>query len=586
MSAGFDPLYKWLGIPPDEQPPHCYRLLGLRAFEDNADAIESAADRQMAYLKTFQSGPHVQIAQELLNQVATAKVWLLNPEKKTEYDAWLREQLGPVAPPVPPPGVPQAATQDTVPDLSDVLGDVDAYGTASERIKRRHSRQWLATGVALALAILVLAGIGSAVWRLQVGLPALENAASVSVPPSSPGPSDYKVDEKRVEKVEATTVQAKAVLPKTIRKGLKAGTSATREPESKKEGAGKPEAEPADEELKSDNSSMEDAAEAKKLPGQNAVDAKLAPPTRSEKGADQAQRSDVPSDPDLRKARQTIQEVYKVGGARSATDKQALAKRLLQEATQTQNDPVGQFALLQSTQELAVECGDGLTAFSAVEEMAQRYKVDSVDLKSQILDTFAKKAKLPEQHKSVANETLRLIDAATAEGRFPLASQLGKLAVREAAKARDKETLQRTRARVKELEEVAAAYEEVKAAVAVLAERPQDAEANLAAGKYHCFFRGDWVAGLPMLARGSDAGLKALARRDLEGASAAEAQVELAEQWKDLAMKSSGLIRRQQQSRAAYWYRKALPGLTGLAKAAAERWLKESGAAATEGEDR
>ena len=29
MSAGFDPLYKWLGIPPDEQPPHHYRLLGI-----------------------------------------------------------------------------------------------------------------------------------------------------------------------------------------------------------------------------------------------------------------------------------------------------------------------------------------------------------------------------------------------------------------------------------------------------------------------------------------------------------------------------------------------------------------------------
>ncbi len=44
MSADFDPYYTWLGIPPEQQPPDHYQLLGLRRFEDNAAVIESAAD--------------------------------------------------------------------------------------------------------------------------------------------------------------------------------------------------------------------------------------------------------------------------------------------------------------------------------------------------------------------------------------------------------------------------------------------------------------------------------------------------------------------------------------------------------------
>ena len=110
MSEGFDPYYTWLGIPPDEQPPNHYRLLGLRLFEDHVDAIHNAADRQMAYLRTFQTGPHSALSQKLLNEVAAARVCLSSVEKKAAYDAmlWQMMQPQPVAPaPLPSPPPPQ-----------------------------------------------------------------------------------------------------------------------------------------------------------------------------------------------------------------------------------------------------------------------------------------------------------------------------------------------------------------------------------------------------------------------------------------------------------------------------------------------
>lgn len=89
----FDGYHKWLGIPPNEQPPNHYRLLGVALFEDDADVIDSAANRQSAYLQQCASGKQIALSQKLLNEVAAARVCLLNPKKKKAYDAQLREKI-------------------------------------------------------------------------------------------------------------------------------------------------------------------------------------------------------------------------------------------------------------------------------------------------------------------------------------------------------------------------------------------------------------------------------------------------------------------------------------------------------------
>ncbi len=92
MAEPFDPYYKWLGIPPDEQPPHFYRLLGLRLFEDNHEVIEHAADRQMAHVRSLQIGQRFRWTQQLLNELAAARVCLLSPQSKAAYDAQLQQR--------------------------------------------------------------------------------------------------------------------------------------------------------------------------------------------------------------------------------------------------------------------------------------------------------------------------------------------------------------------------------------------------------------------------------------------------------------------------------------------------------------
>jgi hypothetical protein len=95
LQVAFDPYYKWLGIPPNEQPPNHYRLLGITIFESDPDVIDRAADGRMALLRTTQTGPNAQWTPRLLSEIATARVCLLNAQSKANYDGDLREQMRP-----------------------------------------------------------------------------------------------------------------------------------------------------------------------------------------------------------------------------------------------------------------------------------------------------------------------------------------------------------------------------------------------------------------------------------------------------------------------------------------------------------
>ena len=84
MSGPFDAYQRWLGIPPEEQPPNHYRLLGLDVFEDRAEIIEQSAERRTAHVRTFQVGPNAELCRKLLQEVAAARLCLLKPDKKAD----------------------------------------------------------------------------------------------------------------------------------------------------------------------------------------------------------------------------------------------------------------------------------------------------------------------------------------------------------------------------------------------------------------------------------------------------------------------------------------------------------------------
>jgi hypothetical protein len=130
MPAAFDPYDEWLDISPEEQPADHYRLLGLARFETDAARIAAAADERMARLRTFQTGPRGAYTQKLLNELAAARVTLLDAAGKAAYDGKLAASLSqleaarraqaprpvtqaPAAPPQAPPSPVRAAAKPT-----------------------------------------------------------------------------------------------------------------------------------------------------------------------------------------------------------------------------------------------------------------------------------------------------------------------------------------------------------------------------------------------------------------------------------------------------------------------------------------
>ena len=151
----FDAYHKWLGISSKDQPPNHYRLLAIELFEADPDVIDVAASKQVAYLQGCATGPHVALSQELLNEVAAARLCLLNPQKKAEYDRQLRANLtlptvgpSPVAPSVQPP---VSVKQNNIPDMR---------STPTYKTHEKHTVLWIPWAfvgvVGLAAVIIVM----------------------------------------------------------------------------------------------------------------------------------------------------------------------------------------------------------------------------------------------------------------------------------------------------------------------------------------------------------------------------------------------------------------------------------------------
>jgi len=116
-------------------------------------------------------------------------------------------------------------------------------------------------------------------------------------------------------------------------------------------------------------------------------------------------------------------------------EKQALAKKLIGKANETKDDPASQFVMLRLAKDIATQSSDGPTAFQAIDTMAETFPIDTNTMKMAVLTKFASAAKNPAQHKFIAEQALKLADQSVGQGHFPVANQLGKLAVAEAKRA-------------------------------------------------------------------------------------------------------------------------------------------------------
>jgi hypothetical protein len=109
----------------------------------------------------------------------------------------------------------------------------------------------------------------------------------------------------------------------------------------------------------------------------------------------------------------------------------------------------------------------------------------------------------------------QLADAAVAADKFELAAKALNRANAAATVAKSVPLVNLYKAKTQKLAALQRDYSAATAALKRVNEKPDDAAANLSVGRYLCFAKGAWDAGLPYLTKGSEPELKDLAEKEL-----------------------------------------------------------------------
>lgn len=291
-----------------------------------------------------------------------------------------------------------------------------------------------------------------------------------------------------------------------------------------------------------------------------------------------AGKPSVPPAAAVKESRAKVEDVFgkDLRAANTADAKAAVAEQILEHASETP-EAADRYAMLVIAMETAVAAGDIGILMKVVDEIAANYDVSRAKVEAQCLQVFVTDA--PVGALGDASEAIcRFAEQCLAEGQVDAAKQWATLAINAARRAKDRE---QQKAAVDMLNEVRVrekAADAVKPLVDRLAADPNDQEAAEELGRIRCFKEDNWEAGLPLLARGADADLAAIAKLELEPAAAPAGRVKLGDAWWAFAEKQKGDGAVAAETRAREHYAIALNDLSGLEKVRIEKRLGEAAA--------
>jgi hypothetical protein len=265
-----------------------------------------------------------------------------------------------------------------------------------------------------------------------------------------------------------------------------------------------------------------------------------------------------------------VRDLFKDDYAKkSPADQTALAKQLISRGLETANDPGAQYVMLREARDIAAAAGDIETSMRAVDELAKIFAVSPVAFKMAALAKIPSRD--PEAARSAARAYLGLVSDAIRTDDYDAAVAAAAKGDALAKAAQDPLLPQKFAELQKELAGLKSEYQRVKADLDKAA--PADAEA---VGRYLCFVRGAWDAGLLHLANGAKGPLKGIVDKDLSKPAEALKQLEAGDAWWDLAQKEKSAWRKARMiSRAQFWYESASMSATGLDKVKVDKRLAE-----------
>lgn len=592
MTEAFDPYRKWLGIPAQDQPPHHYRLLGLELFEADADVISNAVDGRMTQIKTFQAGKYSAYSQKILNEIAAARVCLLNAAKKEEYDRQLREQGVGATPAAPiaamPPPSPLDGLYEEAPPLIAASDFPPTQSDLCASYRKRKGSPWI---IPLILTAFLLV-IGTLVVVLlkrdtkELDLPLTETPPEQSALELAKKEAEEKAAKKETAAKElAKKEAAKKELAKkeAAKKEIEKATVKKPEPTT-------PKIEPK--ETVSAETPMSTPVQPEPVLTPNEKDEKdKSKEKESDKTTDLADSLDLkkkPAPPDedaQREAEKKIREIFgKDIAGKTVEQKLEILKKFVEQGEDTANDVVTRYVFLRMGRDFAVSLGESAEVLKIIDTLAKDFDLGKdaagltmkADALTKLWESHRGKPATPEAAQQFFAAVKTLTDDALNDDDYETALRACKLSVRAAA--RDPQLSRDMIARQAEVTQLKAKFTVIRKALDALADDPNDAAANLTVGRWRCLSKDDWDKGLPHLAKSDIALLAAAAKKELSDPKEAKDQLSLADAWWEAADKESvPAAKHALRSHAGTWYEKALPELGGIDKTKAEKRLEDIG---------
>jgi hypothetical protein len=609
MGPPFDPYYNWLGIPAAEQPPNHYRLLGLAPFESNPTVIEHAADRVMIHLRTFAAGPHGVDSQRLLNEVATARVCLLDAAKKARYDADLRSRLAPAVEPVSASGgarLPRAAAlpvaQPAEQAPASVLVDapviavnrsapnsLDAAGRAPRKAAARKPNEVTNPQAAAIINIVkvVMGGLGGlsmaillvwVVWGVDaLGLFGKKDDPVVAKNPAQPQPKpgDPEVPGDPTPPSPTPGPTPRSVAPSTNPTDPAnpfqpvpdptdpANPPSTSSPSTSLPSTTPPSTKPRVKPKPKQHAPSNPAPTPVETPVESPAPTPM-PVTPTIAAAPTDSRHALPSEEAQKAKFDEFKSLYskEFEEAERAPARDRFPEFLISKADSIKSDPVARFAILRQAYTRLINARDFGLAVEIVDRLEQEYKVDELAMRVHTLTKASTAGRQTvAERQSLALCAADLAEAALRRQRIDHALTLARMAENLSKALQNKTFRERTITLKEEVEKAQASWGPVERARQTLAASPDDAAAALVDGRYRCLVAGDWATGLPVLAKGGSDPLAAAARLDQAGASDSKSAAAIADAWYDLAKSDDKL--KPLYARALHWYRRAVANSTG-----------------------
>ena len=281
----------------------------------------------------------------------------------------------------------------------------------------------------------------------------------------------------------------------------------------------------------------------------------------------------VPDGSAIEVAEKLVKDVYKAEYAKKKpADQLELASKLLKSAEETKEPSAAKFVMLREARDLAARGGDVAMALDAALATSQSFALKLAEIKAAVLEA-AEKAKIAPA-RSIAEAALESLDDAIRADDYPNADRILKVALSSASRANVAVMSASIAQRGKEIDAIRKAFDSLEPVRKALAANPTDPAASAKFGRFLCLLKGDWEAGLPLLAQGDDERLKAAAVLDLKETTAA-GRAAVADRWLEVVEKIELVERVETRVRAYHSYLVAANELVGLDKSRVEKRIAD-----------